>query len=285
MELTVRPVRATDKSAVLGISRRIWGGHDYVPMFFSRWVRDGNFWIGEVSGRVIGCGKASELAPGEWWLEGLRLDPDWRGKGLGRELSCRILDRTLRLKPRSLRLSTASMNRTSIHIIGEMGFRLLSTHHLHSGRPRKPSRQVRLAVPEPGEALDYIRASSEYRAANGLMPYTWLFREVSLDYVRELGRRRFLNGYRTNGRLQGVLVVRPHRYFPQNLDISFVDGSPAAIQAFGRYIRQTAERRGSRHISAMPASRKMALVLSRWGIRSETGRWRVLVFEYPLRRR
>src|SRR5512136_867221 len=87
LRLIVRPMTMADKPAVLKISSRIWEGNDYVPLFFDRWVEEGGFWAAELRGRLVGYGKATQLSPGEWWLEGLRVDPDCRKRGIGKELS------------------------------------------------------------------------------------------------------------------------------------------------------------------------------------------------------
>ena len=87
MKLVVRPVTTADWPAVRRISSRIWEGRDYVLLFFRQLVREGGFWCGTRRGRVVGYGKTTELAPGEWWLEGLLVDPDCLHRGIGAELS------------------------------------------------------------------------------------------------------------------------------------------------------------------------------------------------------
>jgi GNAT superfamily N-acetyltransferase len=132
--LTVRPMTMADKPAVMNISSRIWEGNDYVPLFYDRWVKEGGFWAGELRGRIVGYGKATELAPGELWLEGLRVDPGCRKQGIGKELSRQVVYRTLERRPVSLRLATADVNHESIHIIETvMGFKPYAQYRFFLG--------------------------------------------------------------------------------------------------------------------------------------------------------
>jgi GNAT superfamily N-acetyltransferase len=284
VDLVVRPARLRDRPAIAAIGRRIWQGWDYVPLFFRRWVRDGSFWVAELDGRVVGCGKATEFARGEWWLEGLRVDPDMWGARIGTVISERVLEMTLARRPASLRLATADVNRTSLHMIRKMGFALLGTHRFLVGTARGMAERARLRRLDPEQAFQYIHASAELKAAHGLMPYTWLFQQVTRRHVEELCRRGFVRGWPLRGELEGLLVVRPHRYYPRDLDISFVDGSRAALAAFRQHLFHLARRQGSKRLSAMPAGRQMERALATFGMRRYPGIRQVLVFEYPLGR-
>ena len=73
MTVRFRRLRLADKRVVASIGRRTWGGWDYVGRLFDHWVREPEFLGVEHRGRLVGFGKATELAPGHWWLEGLRL--------------------------------------------------------------------------------------------------------------------------------------------------------------------------------------------------------------------
>src|SRR2546428_438366 len=84
MDLVIRRARPADKRQVLEAVRTIWGGHDRVPAVFDRWVthRSGPFFVAESSGRVIGMGKLTVVSPTEAWLEGGRVGPRRRRRGV-----------------------------------------------------------------------------------------------------------------------------------------------------------------------------------------------------------
>jgi GNAT superfamily N-acetyltransferase len=285
MELLVRPACASDRQAVGRIALGLWHGNDYIPAFFDRWVREGGFWVGERRGRVVGCGKATRLAPGEWWLEGLRVDPKAQKRGIGTELSRRILYRALDERPTSLRLATGAANRESIRIIEQhMGFRRCAEYRQMGGPPVKPTHpaRVHLVRPSVDEALGFLAASDELNWSHGLVQQNWQFRELSRRYVAELRTRGCLYGVRRQGRLRGLLVLIPHRYHSGDLDIPFVGGDVRARAAFGTFIRAEAARLSTSRISAMAASREMSYMLRDMGAMDQPRRNLVYVFEYPI---
>lgn len=283
--LTVRPARHTDRRDVLALTAQTWGGHDYIPLFLDEWLTDPDFLLAFLGRELVGCGKATEVAPGEWWLEGLRVHPRYRHRGLGLALSRAVLQHTLRHRPRSVRLSTAGTNRVSLRIISEMGMRLISRPGYYSGRARRRVPEAGpVIVPRLGEALAFYRRSREYRAGRGLVAHTWQFRELNRRYLSELRESDQLCGFRQGSRLAGMMIVRPHRYRPQDLDIGFVGGTPGALAAFRRHLARLAEARDSRRFSAMPCSTRMRRGLECFGLEPVTGFGGVRVFELPVRR-
>jgi GNAT superfamily N-acetyltransferase len=281
--LFVRPMTMADKPAVLRVSSRIWEGNDYVPLFFDRWAGEGGFWAAELRGRIVGYGKATQLSPGEWWLEGLRVDPDCRKRGIGKELSRQVLHRTLDERPASLRLATADVNHESLHIIETvMKFKPYAQYRFFVGKPGKPRPGPALIAPSASEALDYIERSGEFGSSRGLLQHTWLFRHVDRRYVAEMKRGGYVFGCRVAGKLAGLMIFRPHRYRGNDLDISFVAGNGEAIATFRSFLTRVAHDCGTNNMSGMAASREMAAALKSLGLRPHPHIKAVLVYEYPI---
>jgi GNAT superfamily N-acetyltransferase len=273
----------TDRPAIMRISSRIWGGHDYVPMFFEGWVSEGGFWAVEMRNRLVGYGKATELAAGEWWLEGLRVAPDSRSRGVGKELSRQVLHRTLEMRPVSLRLATADVNHESVHIIEKvMGFKPYVQYRFFLGKPGMPEPGPKLVKPAVAEALDFLRDSEELTASRGLLQSTWRFRDVNRRYAVELKRGAYLVGYRTAGRLSGLMALKPHRYHGNDLDISFIVGNGRALAAFRSFLFRVAQECGTRNLSGMAASEEMAAALEFLDMKPHPRIGAVLVYDYPI---
>jgi GNAT superfamily N-acetyltransferase len=276
-------MRIGDRDEVLHITARTWGGHDYVQQFFDSWVKEGGFWAGEVRGKLVGLGKVTQLAPGEWWLEGLRVDPACRRKGIGTELSRLILFQALELRPVSLRLATADVNSESLRIIERvMGFSRVATYRFFLGEPEEPKPGPALIRPTAAEALAYLSSTEEMKAGRGLLASAWRFRNLDRRHVVELVRARYVFGFRRGRAVSGLLVVRPHRYRGNDLDIPFVGGSPAALRAFRSYLSRVARACGTEATSCMAASREMADACLALGMKPHPRIGSVLVYEYPI---
>jgi GNAT superfamily N-acetyltransferase len=120
-----RPALPKDTQQVLDLTRQIWEGEDYVPYVWEEWLSDyeGMLSVVEYGGRVIGLGKLSLLAPGQWWLEGLRIHPEFQGRGIGSHLHNYLIERWLKIGDGVIRLVTGSSRLAVHHMSERTGFK------------------------------------------------------------------------------------------------------------------------------------------------------------------
>ncbi len=80
-----RPALPSDRADVLEFTKFIWDGHDYIKYVWEDWLADprGLLAVVEYAGHAIALGKVTYAAEGQWWLEGLRVDPRHQGLKLG----------------------------------------------------------------------------------------------------------------------------------------------------------------------------------------------------------
>src|SRR2546428_1561334 len=148
MDLVIGRARRSDKRDVLAAVRTLWGGHDRIPDVFDAWVthRTGPFFVAESAGRVVGMGKLTVVSPTEAWLEGGRVAPRWRRKGIATALIAHRLAYARERGFRVVRFSTTSDN-TPIHRAAKMfGFErvaALSRHEAPAASGRPPARATR----------------------------------------------------------------------------------------------------------------------------------------------
>ncbi len=76
-----RPALESDTPTVLEFTSRIWEGHDYIKYVWREWMEDpqGLLAVAQFGPRAVGIAKTTLISPHQWWLEGLRVDPDYRG--------------------------------------------------------------------------------------------------------------------------------------------------------------------------------------------------------------
>jgi GNAT superfamily N-acetyltransferase len=86
--VVIRPALPRDKADVAEFTKFIWDGHDYVGMVFPRWLEDphGQLLVAEYAGHCVGTAKVTLVAPGQWWLEGFRVDPNFQDRKIGSQL-------------------------------------------------------------------------------------------------------------------------------------------------------------------------------------------------------
>jgi len=129
MGLTFRPARPEDKQRMLEITARTWGDDgDYVPEVWDRWLVDpkGEFTVAEFDGVVVALAKLTWQGEGHWWLEGLRVDPERRLKGVGQAMCDYQIELTKKLGGGQVRYMTGIHNDGSHRIAAQAGFRVLA---------------------------------------------------------------------------------------------------------------------------------------------------------------
>ncbi|BAS26609.1 GNAT family N-acetyltransferase [Limnochorda pilosa] len=127
-EVSVRPAVAADRGAVLDFCANTWPGGDYIPYVWEDWLNDarGRLLAADLGGRAVGIAHVQRLADGSAWLEGLRVDPAVRRRGIARLLTQASLDAARELAGRGAiaRLMVSERNAVSRHLVERSGFRL-----------------------------------------------------------------------------------------------------------------------------------------------------------------
>lgn len=125
--VTIRAAQPRDRRAVRRLCARIWSD-DYVPEMFDEWVRDrrGRLWVAVEERAVVGVAKLTVAPSGEAWLQGLRVDPDHRRRGIATALLEQRLQRAGRLGARVARLDTGEENLAVRRLMRRHGFRRIA---------------------------------------------------------------------------------------------------------------------------------------------------------------
>lgn len=160
----VRPARPEDTADVIELTRTIWEGHDYVPRAWPDWLADeqGHLAVAETDERVVGLVDLARLSVDEWWLQGLRVDPQFEGHGVARQLHDYIVQYWEDNFGGALRLTTYQP--AVRHMCERGGFRLVGEFSLFKAAVRDDQTadgRMLKSVPdgffaEPGERL-YVR--------------------------------------------------------------------------------------------------------------------------------
>jgi RimJ/RimL family protein N-acetyltransferase len=235
MDLVIRRARRSDRRDVLAAVRTLWGGNDRIPDVFDAWVthRSGPFFVAESGGRVVGMGKLTVVSPTEGWLEGGRVAPRWRRKGIATALIAHRIAYARERGMHVLRFSTASEN-TPIHRAARhFGFRhvaTLSRHEAPAAAGRPPARATRAQ-----ERAVLRRVGRLVQRGHG-----WEWREITPRDVRSaIARGRAF----VSGEGVGAAAVLGDRY-EGSLMVAAVGGQARELANLLLGLRAEATRRG-----------------------------------------
>lgn len=134
MEFIICEVKFEDKFFIEEIVCFIWGGEDYFVCVFDEWVRDGNFYVFEFEGKVIGMVKFIFLFKRVGWMEGLRVYFDYCGRGFGRMFYNFIVLKGKELveegKIDVFEFVIYFFNRESIVMVKKNGFKIVKCYYI-----------------------------------------------------------------------------------------------------------------------------------------------------------
>jgi ribosomal protein S18 acetylase RimI-like enzyme len=284
MGIAVRKARPEDKADILEISAQIWEGHDYVPQVLDGWLEEGGLWAAELQGKVVGLANTSALSPGELWFEGLRVHPQYRGRGIAKQLARAQLEDALNGRPGSIRMATAEFNHRSIHIATALGFREVARFTCMGGPIGQGPENREVAPPADLDgAVEFIRNSQFLRESQGLLPCGWVFRDFSKHLVEELTERGALLCFERLGKSRGALLLLPALYHDERLDIAFLDGDQGVLSKLIGFARSYGSEAGGEEFRAVVPGERLVRVLEQEGLSFHPDFRYVLVFQYPLR--
>jgi GNAT superfamily N-acetyltransferase len=113
-EFIFRDALPEDREEIMALADAASEGGDYVHWVFERWVSDpgGRFLavVDAESGRIAAIDKLTMLSPREGWFEGLRVHPDFRGRGLYTQIERHMIREARRLGARVIRFLTRTDN-------------------------------------------------------------------------------------------------------------------------------------------------------------------------------
>jgi GNAT superfamily N-acetyltransferase len=310
--IVIRPARPEDKPAAMAVSAQVWGGEDYVPYVWDRWLADpeGRLSVATLRGKLAGFAKLTLRGPGEWWLEGMRVDPHYRGRGIARLLHDAHIALAAAHGPGTIRLSTGGDNLVMHHIAGTSGFRKIGqyAHLLAPALTRAEAASARasgtlLALDTFRQAdlpaLErFVRRSlssdprrGRLRAASGVIATGWSVVELTPARLAEYVRARQALGWRAAGGAVAALAlvhVREHDGRPM-LQIDCAEGrvrGAPGLTELHLALRDFARRR---HVGQLAAATLAGSAWERallragfayeWSAKEDDQMW---VFERPL---
>ena len=253
-DFTFRPLRPEDKPRVLEITAHTWGDGDYIPQVWERWLADpkGEFTAAVQDGIVVAIAKLTWQGEGQWWMEGLRVDPERRLKGIGQAMCAYQVALAKKLGGRMARYMTGIRNDGSHRIAERAGFHVLARFvERVADKMDGPVEAVTLASADLDSVWNMMRESDLVAETKGIYVCDWKACEITRERVAEHQGKGELMGVRDEmGRVRAWCLVHIEPDWDR-LGMSCLDGKTNGIAALARAMRAHAGVVGKVMVEAM----------------------------------
>ncbi len=209
MDIVIRPARPEDKSAVAAFTRGTFEWGDYLTGVFDEWLvdADGGFVVAEVDGDVVAVARGVMLSAREAWLQGARVHPDHRRRGVGLRLNEHLRDWARERGAEVARLLVEEGNEAARAQVERSGMRqiaIFSRAHRPVGdaspapagnggrRVRALEKLQRAHSSEAQPAFMAWSTSELARVGRGLFGAGWRFRRLVIDDLATAAAREAL---------------------------------------------------------------------------------------------
>jgi GNAT superfamily N-acetyltransferase len=287
-ELTFRAVTAADRDDLARIAAQTWDGNDYLMDVFEAWLADseGMFYAGCLpDGRLAGAAKLTRLGSGEWWLEGIRVDPTLRGQGIGRAIHAygvalaEALQRAHGAGAGEVRFCTDLSNAPVHRMAAAFQFRQVAQFWRYSARVLPSAARAetfRRCTPDQLHALRAFLNSSPHYAnvQQSTIEARWQCRRLTDARLRDLAAQGMIwlwhGVHQDAARIDGALigyVGSPYRQMPPEFNLTYLDarvGSLASIAQAARALGATFDVPSVRHMILARGERLVAIEQAGW---------------------
>jgi GNAT superfamily N-acetyltransferase len=256
-ELLIRPARPEDRAAMEHICAHTWEDGDYIPRVWDEWLADegGILLVGELGapeGQVVALSKVTFQPAGQVWLEGMRVDPDYRRQGIASRFLEFSMDYAREHGGRVVRLATGGYNTPVHHMAGRAGMEHVGTYVLWLGEPLPGEPRASLLMPEDRpKVLEFLEDSTVLTYTHGLYSANWASQELSTKRIVEhLEEKQVVAELLPDGRLSSlaILCTEPG---DDEMWMGFADGEPASLADLARAVRGYAAEIGVEKVRTM----------------------------------
>lgn len=238
MGLRVRPARKSDKVPLMKFIKNVWGGHDYIPRVWDDWMKDksARMFVVDADGIPIAMNRVRFLEDGSAWFEGVRVHPDYWGRGVATMLGENSMSAANQRGVRIFRLTSSSWNKRAHRQIARMHFHEVARFSVY--QPKKGSRFRRQGGVRRASAEDVVAVhraiaqSEEYALGHGVMWDNFTAISLSQEVVAARIAERSLH------LLDGAIAIsKPGREGDDLWDqVCFLSGKPNQAVALVKHL-------------------------------------------------
>jgi GNAT superfamily N-acetyltransferase len=244
--IEIRPATVEDKAAVLAFCEKTWDWGDYIEDVWDDWLSGprGQLLVATANGQAVGIIHLEMVTSTDAWLEGLRVDPEFRRQGIAKALHEAVIVESMQRGATYIRQAIEMKNERSIEIterglwrrIGELAW--FSAPSLLAASQHHVREKPRLATLEDLDMIiDFLNTSSIFPQVGGLYYLSFRAAPITEELLREKIVAQQLYMLQRWERLDGIAIAEPKQdaQGKMRLSLGYIDGTaiePISLLAY-----------------------------------------------------
>jgi len=143
--LKIRKAKKSDKGKILSFCQHTFRWGDYIDRVWDKWLAKKNLLAIEQNGKAIGICNAG-ISQNQVWIEGIRINPDFRRRGYASKLVIASERLAKRKKLGISRMIIADNNKRSLSMAKKLGYHIEDKWWLYNLSPKKQTTSAKIAT-------------------------------------------------------------------------------------------------------------------------------------------
>lgn len=143
--MKIRRAKKSDKEQILSFCHHTFRWGDYIDRVWDKWLAEKNLFTIEEKGKAVGICNAA-ISPNQVWIEGIRINPDYRRNGYASKLVLKAEDIAKKRKLQFSRMIIADNNKRSLRMARSLGYHIEDKWWLYNLNPKKQSTTAKIAT-------------------------------------------------------------------------------------------------------------------------------------------
>ena len=225
--MEIRSAEGSDKTSVIDFCRDTFSWGDYIADVWNIWQSKGRLYVMEDEGKVVGVYNLS-LFEKQAWIEGLRIHPKHRRKGLAKNM---LKHAESFVQNKIIRLIIESENNPSIRLVESMGYVLEDKWQLYSMIAAKQDSDAKIA----NDVFQIKDLIDSHTYAD-----SWKWLPLDNEELQKLVNQKRVVMFGDNGKPLAIGIWNRSRDFPQVFQVGYLNGANDGMRCILRYIQNKA---------------------------------------------
>lgn len=248
-EIEFRAARPEDREAVLVFCANTWDWGDYIEYVWDEWLHDpkGKLFVATVDGQPAAVAHVQMLTATEAWMEGLRVAPEYRNRGIARAMNDVQMAEVLARGATVVRLITESTNAASIHMIESANaLHRVAAYAPYKAEPIDTQSKHPQGLETPtlateadiDDIIDYLNTSNIFPAIGGLYYSGFTAWAITPEFLEAKVAAQEVYILRRWHRLDGLAIIEKREgRMGKQLFIGYIDGTTESISLIAYAMR------------------------------------------------